>query len=153
MLFFFPCFAHLSDPMFARFCRAIRSAFEQEFLRHPTQEEIDRYTLLNARRGLPSMFGSIDCSGWVWKNIPTAHQGALCLCDTMFSFVKLSVSGQHLDKNGDASIVMEAMVSPDLRFWHATVGFPGSNSDITILDKYFNVFVVLFCAYGFLGSF
>jgi len=43
--------------------------------------------------------------------------------------------GQHLDKNGDASIVMEAMVSPDLRFWHAAVGFPGSNNDITILDK------------------
>jgi hypothetical protein len=117
-----------------RFCRAIRAAFEQEFLRHPTQEEIDRYTQLNARRGLPSMFGSIDCSGWIWKNTPMAHQG------------------QHLDKNGDASIVMEAMVSPDLRFWHAAVGFPGSNNDITILDKCFNVFVVLFCAYCFLGG-
>jgi hypothetical protein len=89
MLFFFPCFAHdhLSDPVFARFCRAIRAAFEQEFLRHPTQEEIDRYTQLNARRGLPSMFGSIDCSGWIWKNTPMAHQGARCLCDTVFFFV------------------------------------------------------------------
>jgi hypothetical protein len=63
------------------------------------------------------MFGSLDCTHWVWKNCPVGWQG------------------HYQDRKGQRSIVMEAVATEDLRIWHAFIGIPGSNNDINVLDR------------------
>lgn len=58
-----------------RFCKAVIELFEDEYLRSPTQEDVDRLLAVNESRGFPGMLGSIDCMHWEWKNCPTAYHG------------------------------------------------------------------------------
>ena len=43
-----------------RFVRAIRVVYEKQYLRQPTQEDLEKQMSINKARGWPSMFGSID---------------------------------------------------------------------------------------------
>uniref|UniRef100_A0A0D3ANE4 DDE Tnp4 domain-containing protein n=1 Tax=Brassica oleracea var. oleracea TaxID=109376 RepID=A0A0D3ANE4_BRAOL len=54
------------------------------------------------------MIGSIDCMHWEWKNCSTAWKG------------------QYSRGSGKPTIVLEAVVSYDLRIWHAFFGPPVS---------------------------
>ncbi|ETV64690.1 hypothetical protein H257_18468 [Aphanomyces astaci] len=72
---------------------------------------------LNAERGFPGMFGSLDCTHLQWAKCPVAFQG------------------QYQDRRGDKSIIMEAVAGPDLWVWHSYIGLPGSNNDINVLDR------------------
>jgi hypothetical protein len=47
-----------------RFTVAIRGCFESRFLRLPTREDFQRQLDINAARGFPEMFGSLDCMRW-----------------------------------------------------------------------------------------
>lgn len=62
------------------------------------------------------MLGSIECMHWPWKNCPTAW------------------AGQYQGKEKVLTIVLEAVVSQDLWFWHLFFGLPGSHNNINILD-------------------
>ena len=63
------------------------------------------------------MFGSLDCTHLSWDKCPVREHG------------------QFLDREGNKSIVMEAVAGHDLWIWHAYIGIPGSNNDINIIDR------------------
>ena len=50
-----------------KFVAAVVKRFESAYLRMPTSEEVVSNMSVNARRGFPGMFGSIDCMHWFWK--------------------------------------------------------------------------------------
>ncbi len=100
-----------------RFCRAVIRAFGSQYLRAPTQDDLQRLLDVNAWRGFPGMLGSLDCMQWVWKNCPAAW------------------CGQFTRKKKEPTIVLEAVASYDLWIWQAFFGMPSSNNDINILDQ------------------
>ena len=100
-----------------RFATAVVNVFEKEYLRHPTEEDLERHLKINANRGFPGLFGSLDCTHWEWKNCPVAWQG------------------QFQDRSGSKSLIMEAIATKDLWIWHAYIGMPGSNNDINVVDR------------------
>ena len=57
------------------FCDAICHIFGEEYLRHPTTDDLNRILKINENRGFPGMLGSLDCMHWVWKNCPAAWKG------------------------------------------------------------------------------
>ena len=63
------------------------------------------------------MGGLVDCMHVKWKNCPKAW------------------AGQYKGKEESPTIVLEAVVSHDLWFWHAFFGMAGSNNDINVLDQ------------------
>jgi hypothetical protein len=100
-----------------RFVNAVITAFGEEYLRQPTADDIKRRVNINARRGFPGMFGSIDCTHWAWKNCPMAWK---CM---------------FLDRKGNSSIIMEAVATRNLWIWHSYIGVAGSNNDINVIDR------------------
>ena len=99
------------------FAAAVVDIFSEVYLRQPTADDIERHLIVNAKRGFPGMFGSLDCTHWVWKNCPVAWQG------------------QFQDRKGTRSLIMEAIATHDLWIWHAFIGIPGSNNDINVVDR------------------
>jgi hypothetical protein len=71
----------------------------------------------NFKRGFPGMFGSLDCTHLHWDKCPVQEHG------------------QYLDRDGNKSVVMEAVAGHDLWIWHAYIGIPGSNNDINIVNR------------------
>ncbi|XP_024014636.1 uncharacterized protein LOC112088521 [Eutrema salsugineum] len=99
------------------FVEAIINIFGEEYLRRPTPEDLQRLLIDGERRGFPGMIKSIDCMHWEWKNCPTAWKG------------------QYTRGSGKPTIVLEAVASQDLWFWHAFFGPPGTLNDINVLDR------------------
>ncbi|XP_068331601.1 uncharacterized protein [Pyrus communis] len=91
-----------------RFCGAIESIYTVEYLRKPTNIDLERLLKKAEMCGFPGMIGSIDCIHWMWKNCPSAWQGA------------------YGDRKGAKSIILEAVASFDTWIWHAF--FRGSGS-------------------------
>ena len=100
-----------------RFCMAVIDLYEEEYLRYPTVEDIERLLAVGESRGFPGMLGSLDCMHWTWKNCPSAW------------------AGQYTGKEKEPTLVLEAVASYDLWIWHAFFGMPGSHNDINILDR------------------
>lgn len=101
-----------------RFCDAIYKEYGHEYLqRYPSPSEIQQYQELNSLRGWPGLFGGIDCMHWRWQNCPIA------------------LRGQYQDRDGFASLILEAVCSPELRIWNFNFGNAGSNNDINVIDK------------------
>ncbi|XP_009120498.3 protein ALP1-like [Brassica rapa] len=99
------------------FTAGIIHLFGDEYLRHPTPEDLERLLAVGEQRGFPGMIGSIDCMHWEWKNCPAAWKG-------MYS--------RGTDK---PTIVLEAVAGQDLWIWHAFFGAPGTMNDLNILDR------------------
>ena len=99
------------------FCDAVIEKFGAEFLRQPTNHDIEMLLAENAARGMPGMIGSIDCMHWFWDMCPMAFQG------------------QFAGKGAKPSVVLEAIASYDLWTWHCYFGTPGSQNDINIIDS------------------
>ncbi|XP_024013556.1 uncharacterized protein LOC112087797 [Eutrema salsugineum] len=99
------------------FTEGIISSFGDEYLRRPTREDLQRLLNEGEDRGFPGMIGSIGCMLWEWKNCPTAWKG------------------QYTRGSGKPTIVLEAVASYDLWFWHAFFGPPGTLNDINVLDR------------------
>ncbi|XP_019091129.1 PREDICTED: uncharacterized protein LOC109128730, partial [Camelina sativa] len=91
--------------------------FGTEYLRRPTQADLQRLLFYGEQRGFPGMVGSIDCMHWKWKNCPTAWKG-------MYS--------RGTDK---PTIVLEAVASQDLWIWHAFFGALGTCNDLNVLGQ------------------
>ncbi|KAH9457201.1 hypothetical protein Pst134EA_033057 [Puccinia striiformis f. sp. tritici] len=100
----------------SKFCTAIIEIYGEGYLRSPTTEDVKRILSINEKRGFPGMLGSLDCMHWGWKNCPAAWKG------------------QYQGKEKKATIILEAVVSQDLWFWHSFFGIPGSHNDINVLD-------------------
>ena len=99
------------------FCQWVEVRYAAEFLGVWKEADFLRELKINEERGFPGMLGSIDCTHWTWRCCPHAWQG-------MFQ-----------GRNKKRSVVMEAVASKDLYFWHAFVGVPGSCNDINCLDR------------------
>ena len=100
-----------------RYVAAIRAIFGPYHLRQPTREDFEQQLRINEVRGWIGMFGSIDCMHYKWKNCPMAWLG------------------DFNDKDGNHSIILEAIANQSLHIWHAFFGLPGSNNDINVLDR------------------
>jgi len=57
------------------FGAGVIQVFGDEFLRQPTQVDVDRLLQVANARDFPSMLGSIDCMRWEWNNCPLAWKG------------------------------------------------------------------------------
>jgi Plant transposon protein len=88
------------------------------YMRSPDKADVKKITDQHLRvHGVPGMLGCLDCLHVYWKNCPVGWQGQF--------------------KNGRykySSVVVEAMVDPNLWFWHASIGHTGTNSDTNIWD-------------------
>jgi hypothetical protein len=71
---------------------------------------------INADYGFSSIFASLDCKHYEWKNCLIAWQG------------------DFGDREGKKSIILKAIVDGGLHIWHAFFGLPGSNNDLNFLD-------------------
>jgi hypothetical protein len=58
-----------------KFCTSIIQLYAKKYLRHPNNQDIERLSAINAKRGFPGMLGSLDCMHWQWKNCPMAWKG------------------------------------------------------------------------------
>ena len=72
-------------------------------------------------RGFPGMLGSLDCMHWHWENCLVAWKGQYIRIDYKVP-----------------TIMLEVVASHDLWIWHAFFGVPGSNNDLTLLQKRFS---------------
>nr|XP_025661156.1 uncharacterized protein LOC112756751 [Arachis hypogaea] len=96
----------------------VRIVFEDEYLRKPNPNDVQRLLQMAEGRGFPGMLGSIDCMHWQWKNCPKTWKD-------------MYMSGYR----GVATIVLDVVASSDLWIWHALFGVSGSNNDIKVLDR------------------
>jgi hypothetical protein len=55
-----------------KFANGIIEVFGGEYLRRPTQEDIEHLLQVNESRGFLGMLGSIDCMHWRWEKCPLA---------------------------------------------------------------------------------
>lgn len=99
------------------FCATIVDLYGEEYLRQPTEQDIQRLLKENEDRGFPGCLGSVDCMHWKWKNCPRAW------------------AGQFSGKEKEPTLVLEAVASKDLWFWHCFFGLPGSLNDINVLER------------------
>ena len=100
-----------------QFCDTIVRYYGYIYLRRPTNEDVQRLLQENEKRGFPGMLGSVDCMHWTWKNCPVAWAGTF---------------RGHVRK---PTIILEAVASYDLWFWHAFFGTPGSLNDLNVLRR------------------
>ena len=99
------------------FARTVNEVFGSEYLRSPTIADVQYLMNMNARRGMPGMLGSLDCTHWGWEQCPTA------------------LKGQYQDRDGKVTTILEAIASPDGWIWHAFFGMPDSCNDINVIDN------------------
>nr|XP_043618848.1 uncharacterized protein LOC122590737 [Erigeron canadensis] len=101
------------------FCIAIKYLYGEEYLRSPTSHDVALlYEAHEARHHFPGMIGSIDCTHWTWRNCPHSLRGQY-----------------HRGNHERPTIILEAVASYDLWFWHAYFGVSGSNNDISVLKQ------------------
>ncbi|XP_072148025.1 uncharacterized protein [Setaria viridis] len=110
--------ASTSLEILGKFAVGVIECFGQEYLRPPTSDELEKILQENEARGFPGMLGSIDCMHWAWKNCPKDWAGMFTRGD-----------------KGVPTMILEAVVSHNLRIWHAFFGTAGSQNDINVLNK------------------
>ena len=97
------------------FTEFIVDEFSPRYLRPPTTAEIGNILARNAERGLPGCLGSLDCSHWQWSACPKGR------------------AGTYQGRDGQRSIVIEAICDEDTWIYHIFSGCPGSLNDINVL--------------------
>ena len=118
-MYIYPFFLGESTALEAtkRFCQTVVHIYSTKYLRRPNKEDMRHILAVSEERRFPGILGSLDCMHWTWKNCPVGDHG------------------QYTGKEKEPTIVLEAVVSHDLWFWHAFFGLPGTLNDITILDQ------------------
>jgi len=98
--------------------RRSHSGAGQEYLRKPTQANIDHLLAMVEACDFLGMLESIDCMHWKLKNCPSTWKGAFAK-----GIYRVSI------------IILEAVASYDLWICHAFFGCPGTLNDLNILDR------------------
>ena len=96
---------------------AVRAKFGDHHMRQPTRADFEKHLSINAQRGFPGMFVSLDCMYYQCKNCPVAWQ-----CE-------------FGDRDGNNSIILEAIADQSLHIWHMFFEISGSNNDVNVLDR------------------
>jgi predicted nucleic-acid-binding Zn-ribbon protein len=92
-------------------------AFQDEYLRFPTKDDVRRILRLHKySHNVSGMLGSLDVSHIPWKNCPKQWHG------------------QFRGKSKRSTVALEAIVDYNLYFWHASFGYPGSLNDLNVLN-------------------
>lgn len=65
-------------------------------MRQPTQADFEQQLAINAQRGFPGMFASLDCMHYEWKNCPVAWQGDFGDRDAKSSIILEAIADQSL---------------------------------------------------------
>jgi len=55
------------------FFKVVWAEFESYHLHQSTREDFEKQLEINATRGFPGMFASLDCMHYEWKNCPVAY--------------------------------------------------------------------------------
>jgi len=100
-----------------RFCLGVIVAYKEEYQRKPNAADIQSILAENAERGFPGMLGSLDCMHWEWKNCPKA------------------LNGHYTGKDGNPTLILEAVATQNVWIWHSFFGLPGSLNDINVLER------------------
>lgn len=117
----FTDYFQMSESMARQCClefdAAVKKIYEKEYLRLPTKADMKSICNLHKEvHKVDGMFGSIDCMHTRWKNCPKAW------------------AGQYSGKEGDPTIVLEAISDHHMWFWHASYGYAGTLNDLNILN-------------------
>lgn len=99
------------------FSKCVLQIFGPEYLRGPTEEEMQGILDWNASRSMPGCLGSIDCTHFWWSACPHGDKG--------------SFSG----KEGYPTIILEGVSDHTLRLWSAYVGPAGVSNDLVVLGS------------------
>nr|KAJ0188737.1 hypothetical protein LSAT_V11C900483810 [Lactuca sativa] len=92
--------------------------YRDTYLRHPTKSDVEQlYVAHQVKHGFSGMLGSIDYTHWEWANCPNVWRGQF-------------MQGDH----GVPTVILEAVVSQYLWFWHAFFGMVGSSNDLNVLQ-------------------
>jgi Plant transposon protein len=102
-----------------QFCWGICTLYQNEYLCAPSKWQTKRLSDLHEgiHRGVPGMFGSLDCMHTPWKNCPYAWQQS------------------YKGAKGKPTLVLEAVADYRLYFHHAAFGFAGCLNDINVLNQ------------------
>ncbi|XP_023742259.1 uncharacterized protein LOC111890367 [Lactuca sativa] len=101
------------------FYACVYEVFHEQYLRKPTQRDIERlYSTHEERHRFSSMLGSLDCTHVAWEKCPNALRCQFTRGDI-----------------GEPTIILEVVASQDLWIWHAFFGVAGSNNDINVLGQ------------------
>ncbi|XP_052625013.1 uncharacterized protein LOC111888271 [Lactuca sativa] len=101
------------------FYACVYEVFHEEYLRKPTQRDIERlYPAHEERHGFPGMLGSLVCTHVAWEKCLTAWSGQFTRGDI-----------------GEPTIILEAVASQDLWIYHAFFGVAGSNNGLNVLGQ------------------
>ncbi|XP_023764332.1 uncharacterized protein LOC111912841 [Lactuca sativa] len=102
-----------------RLARGVIETFGDKYLHTPSLNDMKQlYTSHEERHRFPGMFGSSDCTKWIWGNCHVAW--------------KCQYTSGHLVS---PSLVLEAIASQDVWMWHAFFGVACSNNDVKVLDQ------------------
>ena len=67
------------------FVQGVRHIFGQQYLRRPTQEDIQRLLQFGEAHGFPGMLGSVDCMHWEWQSCPVVWKGQFTIMEYQLS--------------------------------------------------------------------
>jgi Plant transposon protein len=94
------------------------SELREKYLRSPTKADARKLSQMHEMEfGVPGCLGCLDCMHVCWRTCPRAWHG------------------QYQGKEGEATIVLEAVADYTTRIWHTCFGFPGTLNDINIWDQ------------------
>lgn len=100
------------------FCSCIIELYWGRYMRTPTPSDVQAlYAHHSQHHGLPGMLGSLDCLHWEWDGCRVANHGQFT-----------QGNRKH------ATMILEAVASQDLWFWHCYFGPAGSNNDLNVLQ-------------------
>ena len=100
------------------FCSCIIELYWDKYMRTPTQSDVRTlYAHHSQHHGLPGMLGSLDCLHWEWDGCRVSSHG------------QFTQGGRK-----HPTMILEAVASQDLWFWHCYFGPAGSNNDLNVLQ-------------------
>jgi Plant transposon protein len=105
----------LNNTSLKKFCSAVVTSLNSDYLRLPTFEELTEIEAVYARLGFPGCIGRVDVASWQWDNCPVGRQG------------------QFKGEVKKPCCHLEVVTDDKLYIWHMMFGTPGAKNDINVM--------------------